>query len=79
MGHLNELQLVIRMNEYSLRKGVIQIFEYSNHLLETLPETEQVGDVGREEVRAQVGEAGGALHCLLPPVAAVGGDARHFV
>ena len=36
MGHLNELQLVIRMSEYSLREEVIRIFEYSNHLLETL-------------------------------------------
>ena len=36
MGHLNALQLVIRMSEYSLREEVIRIFEYSNHSLETL-------------------------------------------
>ena len=36
MGHLNELQLVIRMNKYSLGEVVIRIFEYSNHSLETL-------------------------------------------
>ena len=39
MAHLNELHLVIRMNEYSLREEVIRIFEYSNHSLETLPVT----------------------------------------
>ena len=39
MGHLNELQLVIQMSEYSLREEVIRIFEYSNHSLETLVRT----------------------------------------
>ena len=36
IGHSNELQLVIRMSEYSVREEVIRIFEYSNHSLETL-------------------------------------------
>ena len=49
MGHLNELQLVIRMSEYSLREEVIRIFESfagnPNHRAGRVRVTRQVRDL----------------------------------
>lgn len=66
MAHLNELYLVIRMNEYSLREEVILIFEYSNHSLTSLTVTDldrwpsDDRDMqGRKGGAAQIGTAAG--------------------